>query len=83
MFTVYIPRGTSGRHYIGQTNDLAARLQQHRMGQTYTTRRLGAELTLVAHRAFNTRGEALQVERLLKGWKSPRKAIEYLSRSPQ
>ena len=82
MFTGYILRGASGRHYIGQTNDLAVRLQQHRMGQTYTTRRLGAELTLVAHCAFNTRDEALRVERMLKGWKNSRKAIEYLTRLP-
>ncbi len=79
MFTVYILRGASGRHYIGQTNDLPARLAQHRAGHTHTTRRLGGDLVLVAHRQFATRAEALQVERMLKSWKSPAKAIAYLS----
>ena len=80
MFTVYLLRGANGRHYLGQTTDLDARLAQHRRGHTYTTRRLGGELTLVAHRAFPSRSEAVRVERLLKNWKNPVKAAEYLRR---
>lgn len=79
MFTVYVLRGASGRHYIGQTNDLAVRLAQHRAGQTHTTRRLGGALELVANREFPTREEALQAERMLKRWKNPAKAMAFLS----
>ncbi|HVZ63209.1 MAG TPA: GIY-YIG nuclease family protein [Lacunisphaera sp.] len=80
-FIVYILRGDSGRHYIGQTSDLAARLTQHRGGHTHTTQRLGGDLELIAYRALNTREEALAVERMLKAWKRPRKAIDYLRQS--
>lgn len=78
MFTVYILRGASGRHYIGQTNDLVVRLAQHRAGHTHTTRRLGGQLEVVASRVYATRSEAMRVERLLKSWKNPTKAIAFL-----
>jgi putative endonuclease len=76
--SVYILRGANGRHYIGQSNDLAARLAQHRNGHTHTTRRLGGSLVLVASREFATRADAVRVERQLKSWKNPAKAIAYL-----
>ncbi|MDQ3414492.1 MAG: GIY-YIG nuclease family protein, partial [Verrucomicrobiota bacterium] len=41
MAGVYILKGSTGRHYIGSTVDLEQRLEQHRRGHTYTTRRLG------------------------------------------
>lgn len=75
---VYILKGANGRHYIGTTNDLERRLQQHRSGHTHTTKRLGGEIELVANAAFATRKEALSVERRLKRWKSPAKAIAFL-----
>ena len=78
MFHVYILRGSNGRHYIGQTADLTARLSQHHRGQTYTTRRLGDELNLVTSKAVRSRADALALERKLKAWKNPAKAIEYL-----
>ena len=78
MYHVYILRGDSGRHYIGQTSDLAARLNQHRNGQTYTTKRLGGSLELVASRELPTREEALALERMLKNWKNPKKAVDFL-----
>jgi predicted GIY-YIG superfamily endonuclease len=77
-YTVYVLRGASGRHYIGQTSDISARLAQHRSGHTHTTQRLGGGIQLVASRDFPTREEAMAVERMLKSWKSPLKAIAYL-----
>ncbi len=79
MFSVYILKGASGRHYIGQTSDMASRLAQHRAGHTHTTRRLGGDLVLVAHRGFDSRAEALRIERMLKAWKNPAKAIDFLN----
>jgi putative endonuclease len=78
MFTVYLLRGASGRHYLGQTRDLSARLKQHAAGHTHTTRRLGGAVELVAFREFATRNEAVAVERRLKAWKNPAKAADYL-----
>ncbi len=59
MFWVYILRDSAGRHYIGMTADLPARLAQHRAGCTQTTRRMQGELILVASRAVPTKSEAL------------------------
>jgi len=77
-YTVYLLRGASGRHYIGQTSDLAARLAQHSAGHTHTTKRLGGAVELIASRPFASRAEAVAAERMLKTWKSPLKAIDYL-----
>ncbi len=77
-FTVYLLAGASGRHYIGMTNDLNVRFEQHCRGHTYTTKRLGGDLRVVAHREFETREAAAEVERRLKSWKNPAKARTYL-----
>jgi putative endonuclease len=78
VYTVYVLRGASGRHYIGQTSDLDLRLAQHRAGHTHTTKRLGGGIELIASRQFASRNEAVATERMLKAWKNPLKAIAYL-----
>ncbi len=77
MAWVYILRGSSGRHYIGSTPDLAARLAQHRRGHTHTTKRIG-DFQVVAQREYSTLKEAREIERFLKAKKKPRLAIHYL-----
>jgi predicted GIY-YIG superfamily endonuclease len=79
MAWVYILRGTSGRHYIGSTPDLNARLAQHRRGHTHTTKRIG-EFEVVAQREYSTLKEARDAERVLKAKKNPRLAIHFLSK---
>jgi predicted GIY-YIG superfamily endonuclease len=79
MFTVYILRGGSGRHYIGMTSNMEIRFRQHCEGHTHTTKRLGGDLVIVARRAYETRFEAEVIERKLKSWKNPAKAILYLN----
>jgi predicted GIY-YIG superfamily endonuclease len=80
MAWVYTLRGASGRHYIGSAVDLNARLAQHRRGHTYTTKRLGEKLELVASAEVKTLDEARSIERMLKAKKNPRLAIHYLQR---
>jgi predicted GIY-YIG superfamily endonuclease len=77
---VYILRGSPGRHYIGSAVDLDTRLAQHRRGHTYTTRRLGEKLELVAAKEIETLNEARSIERLLKAKKNRKLAIYYLQR---
>ncbi|CAN5553243.1 hypothetical protein BH18VER2_BH18VER2_09660 [soil metagenome] len=79
MAWVYILKGSTGRHYIGSTVDLEQRLEQHRRGHTYTTRRLG-ELSIAAAREFSTLKEARRIERELKAKKNPKLAIFHLQR---
>jgi putative endonuclease len=82
MYYVYLLKGDSGRHYIGMTSDLERRLAQHRQGHTYTTRRLGGNLQLVASKAYATRQEAAAIERRLKAWKNPAKVRAFLTNVP-
>ena len=76
---VYLLKGTTGRHYIGYTSNLHARLESHNRGNTATTRCLGYPLELVAARVFKDEAEARAVEKRLKTWKNPHRAKEYLS----
>jgi putative endonuclease len=82
MAWVYILTGSTGRHYIGSTVDLQARLAQHQRGHTYTTRRIGT-FTLAAAREYATLEQARQVERLLKSKKNPRSAMFYLQHATE
>src|SRR5437016_5528302 len=79
MAWVYILRGSSGRHYIGSTDNLERRLREHRHGGTHTTLRLGEELQLVASKEFSSISEAHRLERELKRKKNPKVAIYLLS----
>ena len=72
---VYILRGSSCRYYIGSTTDLVRRVEQHRNGHTYSTRRLGESLELVASLEFGSLAEARRFERELKRKKNPRLAL--------
>ena len=79
MAWVYILRGSNGRYYLGSTTDLDRRLEEHRSGRTYSTRRLGGEIQLVGARACASLEEARALERLLKSWKNHRKVLAYFS----
>jgi predicted GIY-YIG superfamily endonuclease len=75
---VYILQGASGRHYLGSTTDLVRRLAEHRRGHTYSTRRLGEELEILASLEVPTLKEARDLERLLKRAKNPKWALHEL-----
>ena len=77
---VYILRGSSGRHYIGATNDLERRLVEHRNGGTHSTARLGYPLELVASLEVAELADARKLERELKRKKNPSLAIHLLER---
>lgn len=67
MFYVYVLQSDStGRFYIGQTNDLTDRISVHNSGLArYTRSRV--PWTLVHTEEYETRGEAMVRERQLKG----------------
>jgi predicted GIY-YIG superfamily endonuclease len=70
MAWVYVLQGSSGRLYVGATENLQQRLNQHQAGLVHTTRRMGT-LTLVGTKEFPTMSEALDFERFLKAKKNP------------
>ena len=80
-FTVYILFSPhSDRYYVGQTEDIEARLIEHnrpdRNGREYT-RKFAGPWNLVWQEAHATRSEAMAREKEIKKWKS-RKALERL-----
>jgi predicted GIY-YIG superfamily endonuclease len=82
MAWVYILRGSSGRYYIGSTENLDRRLGEHRRGSNHTTHRLGGELKVVISRIVDDAAEARRIEFALKRKKNPRLAVQALEKLP-
>lgn len=79
MWWVYILQSSSsGRYYIGYTDNLERRVTEHNSGQTASTRGEGPWV-LVYSQPFNTKTAAYARERQIKSWKS-RRTIEELIR---
>jgi len=64
-FVYVLMDGGSGRLYVGQTNDISIRLNQHRSGQTWTTARMN-DVRLIFYEAFRAKGDALRRESYFK-----------------
>ncbi|MDE2024218.1 MAG: GIY-YIG nuclease family protein [Gammaproteobacteria bacterium] len=73
VFTLYVLECADGTFYIGHTDNLSRRLQQHEQSKVdaYTARRL--PLKLIHAEEFESRYEALTMERKLKGWSRAKK----------
>jgi tRNA/rRNA methyltransferase len=73
-FWTYILKCADGSYYAGHSDNLEARMGQHHGGvfnDCYTFRR--RPLELVWAETFQTRIEALEAERKIKGWSRPKK----------
>ena len=73
-YYVYILQCSNGTFYTGNTSDLAARISQHISGYnpkayTYNLR----PVRLVWAKEFQTRTDALIVEKQIKGWSHAKK----------
>jgi|GEM_PF-1375627 len=79
MAWVYMLRGSSARFYIGSTTDLYRRLAQHQLGMTYSARRLGLPLELVAAKQLDSLAEARRLERQLKHKNRPMRPQQLLA----
>ena len=79
MFYVYILQSEkSGKHYIGSTNDLERRLQEHNSGKNKSTRNKGP-WKVVYTESYSGAREARQREYQIKSYKggnSFRKLLE-------
>ena len=79
-FHLYILRSAStGKFYVGHTENLARRILEHNRNRTPSTRNRGP-WELVYSEEFSTRSEASQREREIKGMKS-HAWIEQLARA--
>jgi len=77
-FWLYILECADRTLYVGHTDDLTVRMQQHDLGRAagYTSAR--RPLKLVHSEEFESRYDALQMERKLKGW-SRSKKLAYIA----
>lgn len=74
-YTVYILRTSSNTLYIGQTNDLQSRLNDHRVKNSRSARyvRYFSSLALVYTETYSSRIEAMKREWQLKRWRKSKK----------
>ena len=78
MFYVYILKSeATGQLYIGQTNNPDKRLEDHNRGASNFTKNKGhwKRICLVE---FQTRTEALALEKKLKTWKNPKRVESWI-----
>ncbi|MBA2077299.1 GIY-YIG nuclease family protein [Rhodanobacter sp. PCA2] len=77
-FVLYILECADGSFYIGHTDNLDKRMEQHKQGSScaYTASR--RPVKLIHAEGFETRFEALTMERKLKGW-SRAKKLAYIA----
>ncbi len=68
---------TTGNLYIGQTNDLDDRVLRHNTGQNKSTKGRGPWV-LIFSKQFDTRAEAMQLEKQMKSWKNPQKVKAWM-----
>lgn len=69
MFIVYILKNSStGRHYIGSTNDLLRRISEHNRGQTKSTKQKGVWVIIYKEELDNSI-EAKRREKQIKSYK--------------
>lgn len=73
VFYIYILRCSDGSYYTGHTDNLEKRMVEHRTSEIpcYTSKRLPVEL--VFSQEFQSRVEALERERQVKGWSRKKK----------
>jgi len=79
-FTYILQSESTGRYYIGSTDNVGRRVAQHNDPDykgSKTTKRFKGPWTLVYTESSQTRAEAMSREREIKSWKS-RQAIHDL-----
>jgi len=75
MFYVYILRTSSDTLYIGQTNNLERRLEEHKNNKTKSAKyiRYFPSFNLVYSERYPTRKDAMKREWQLKQWSKSKK----------
>lgn len=74
-YTVYMLRFSDDSLYIGQTNNLPARLESHRLKASKAAKftRNHGDFALAYQEGYDSRVEAMRRERQLKGWTRTKK----------
>ena len=81
VFYVYIIQSEQDQSfYIGQTQNLEQRLENHNLGYSLSTKHL-RPWVLYASKEFAARTAAMEVERKLKNLKSKEKVINFVQKN--
>jgi putative endonuclease len=78
FYTYILQSETTGKLYIGQTNNLQDRLLRHNGNRNTATKGRGP-WALVLAKSFETRTEAVKLERQLKSWKNPATVKQWIT----
>ena len=78
MFWLYVLQCGDGTFYIGHTDNIDERMRQHECSTTDSYTAVRKPLSLLFVQEFETRYEALSMERKLKGW-SRAKKLAYMA----
>jgi putative endonuclease len=68
-YTYIIISESTGKFYIGQTNNIQARLSRHNSSKNFSTKNRGP-WKLIFTKEFPTRAEAMKYEKYLKSLKN-------------
>lgn len=81
MYYTYIIQSESkGKFYIGQTNNLQARVNRHNSNKNFTTKNKGP-WTLLFFEEFETRSEAMLYENKIKSYKNSNFILNKINRN--
>ena len=79
-YHVYVLRNSKGQLYIGSTDNLDKRIQQHQQGETRWTRNRGP-WEVVLTESFPTRADAMRKEKELKRGRANQQLREQVERN--
>ena len=68
MYTVYVIEDENSLRYIGQTENIDKRLEEHNSGLSFYTKR-GKNWKIIYTEEHSTRSESMRREKYLKSWK--------------
>jgi putative endonuclease len=76
-YTTYVLQNLYGKIYIGQTKDLAKRLELHNSGKVKSSKPF-LPWSILFSKDFDTRPMAMELENKLKNLKSTHRVLSYL-----
>ena len=81
MYYTYVIQSESTKKlYIGQTNNIQARIHKHNSDKNFSTKNNGPWI-LLFYKEFNTRSEAMLFEKKLKSYKNSNFIIDKINRN--
>ena len=76
LYIIY--SGKFDKYYIGQTNNLPLRLKRHNGGRSKSTKHY-RPWKLLFEKRFNSRSEAMRLERYLKSLKNKERLLQWIA----